>query len=370
MKENKGITLVALVIIVVAVIIVLAAVSINLILTDNEKETQAKENTQIATNNEQSLLPNSNNEINNLGLPEETNPEETNPEGTDPEGTDPEGTDPEGTNPEGTDPEGSNKPTLASQITSANYGDKVNYSVTLNKGKENEITLGDGKNEDGTTNELDCWKIFYNDQATNKVIIKYGDYLPNATNLAQNAGLTQGTGDYEKYAVYSNTSRKDLIDKLNDSTKWAGLLNGNNVDLKTKAIAKGAVDLEIWVKSWNEKYNTKIYTGLKTGMRDGIDGYYIGANEKPTNFYQYVNNDVGYNDKLYFPYQSQQSNCYGYGIASPAASLTNSVIYVDCNGAVRSDEYGCGYYGVCPAVYLTSNVLTGGKDASGAWVIE
>ena len=51
------------------------------------------------------------------------------------------------------------KQALKDKITATNYGDKVNYSVTVN----------------GVT--LNNWKIFYND-GTN-VIMVYNDYLPN-----------------------------------------------------------------------------------------------------------------------------------------------------------------------------------------------
>ena len=239
--------------------------------------------------------------------------------------------------------------TLASKITSANYGDKVNYSVTV----------------EGVT--LDNWRIFYKDETTNEVIMIYGDYLPNSTGLAAGAGLAT-KGDY---VVYSNTNRADLINKLNDTGKWSELLKGN-VDLSTKATAKGAVDLETWVASWNAKGYTRLYTAKETGMSDGIGwGYYIGTSENPTSYTQSVSNDTsGYNDTLYFPYKTVQSNCSGYWLASPSTDNTSVVMLVYCDGYVYYDIHYINIYGACPAVYLTSDVYTSGKDASGAWVIE
>ena len=241
--------------------------------------------------------------------------------------------------------------TLASQITSANYGDKVNYSVIVNG-----VTLGNG-----TNGELDWWKIFYKDEATNEVIMIYNDYFPNSTGIAAGAGLTTK----ENYGVYSNT-RADLINKLNDTSKWGELLKGN-IDLSSKGCtAKGAVDIETWVASWNAKGYTKLYTATNSS-----GGYYIGTSENPTSYELDLYSDTGASDRLYFPYKSIGSeSSYGYWLASPAAYITDGVMEVEYFKTVEFTNCDMSCRRVCPVVYLTSNVLTSGQDDGGAWNIE
>ena len=247
---------------------------------------------------------------------------------------------------------GNNLPTLVSQITSDNYGDSVNYSVTVN----------------GVT--LDNWKIFYKDEDKNEVIMIYNDYLPNSTGIAAGAGLNT-RGDY---IVSSSKSRADLINKLKDESKWSSLIRS---DLTGKATATGAVDLETWVNSWNAKGYQKLYTANKTGMSDDIGwGYYVGTSENPTSTYQDVSSNAGYTDTtLYFPYKSIQSNsngyhCSSYWLASPCAYDTNFVKTVIYNGYVDACSSSFIGSGICPAVYLTSDVKGTFDETLNAWIIE
>ena len=315
LKTNKGITLVALVVTII-VLILLAAVSINLVLGENGILTKAQEGAQnymVASNTEQQEMENAVKFMNGDNTP---------------------------------DDEG--KETLVSQITAANYGDSVAYSV-----KVGDVTL-------------DNWKIFYNDPKTNNVIMIYNDYLPNSTGLATGAGLVT-SGDY---GVKSSTNREDLINNLNDTSKWTSLVRS---DLTGKATAKGAVDLETWVNSWNAKGYQKLYTAKKTGMSDSIGwGYYVGTSENPTSTYQDVSSFAGYNDALYYPVKVSEEKdwSYGYLLASPCSwdPLCLSSIYFE--GSIADARYDWADYSLCPIIYLSSNILTSGKDASGAWVIE
>ena len=93
------------------------------------------------------------------------------------------------------------KKSLVSQITAANYGDKVNYSVTI-----------DRTSTYGPKTVLDDWRIFYKDEDKNEVIMIMNEFLPNAGSLAMEAGFqVQG-----KYMVHCDR-RQDLITRLTRS---------------------------------------------------------------------------------------------------------------------------------------------------------
>jgi len=192
---------------------------------------------------------------------------------------------------------------IAEKITPDNYGDSVNYSVTVN----------------GV--ELNNWKIFYNDGET--VTMIYGDYLPNTTNLATGAGLSQATtSGYKIYSVYSNVSAADFVTKLDDSSRWSKLIKS---DFEGRAFAKGAPDIDMWVASWNDNGYKKLYTN------NNPSAFLIG--ESPTELPGNVSlkDDEGYKNKLYFPYTEEFYNCNGYRLASSLASSTIRVATVCWN---------------------------------------
>lgn len=201
------------------------------------------------------------------------------------------------------------KQPLVNQITEANYGDKVNYSVTLDK-------------TDGTTVTLDNWQIFYNDGSIVTMICQ--DYVPNKTSLIAGTGLNVSSPGCVEYTVSSNVNRKDLIERLKDSSKWEGLLTNA---MKSKgATAVGAVDLETWVASWNAKGYTKLYTAITIEpMEDGLNGYYLGKESNPSTAGGGSPTDEEYNDKLYYPIHSFDEIC-GYWLASPIASTVDSMV--------------------------------------------
>ena len=174
------------------------------------------------------------------------------------------------------------------------------------------------------------------------------------------------------YGVWSNTSRIDLINQLNDEDKWKGLLTDSKVASKNVKIT-GAVDLETWIKSWNTNTNnTHLATSLKIGMNDGLDGYYVVAGEGEdveTRYNCFVYSDVGYNNTLYFPYQYDVSNCYGYRLASPSAYDTDSVVEIGYGGTVSYTNYSKFLYGLRPVIRLGFDVLVE-QDRDGVWQVK
>ena len=249
--------------------------------------------------------------------------------------------------------------TLFSQITSANYGDKVTY----------------------TANGVSDWKVFYKD-ATNVYIVA-SDYLSHGgssdtSKIVSGTGMTK-TGTYRAYwnsapssadttnhvakfspvtaetkawtGNYSTNSNGKCVSTLLDTTLWSSYASGVGGES-----AIGSPTLNMFVASWNEKYpSDKIYCN-----NDSATGYYVGTTTNPTSTYidsSVMNQKEGYNNTLYYPYTSATSDsCYGYWLASPSAGNTSSVMYVLCNGNVDYSYYYYTYYGVRPVVSLSSGV--------------
>ena len=96
---------------------------------------------------------------------------------------------------------------------------------------------------------------------------------------------------------------------------------------------------------------TTLYTNTNT------NGYHLGTSANTTdNSVQITSEKAGYGDTLYYPHQSNSSNCYPYWLASPSANGTGNIMYVDYNGIVRYISYSNGYFGVRPLVSLKSGV--------------
>ena len=123
------------------------------------------------------------------------------------------------------------------------------------------------------------------------------DYLPNNNAAVTASGLNVVIG--KTYNVNSQTSRQDLLDKLNSTTAWQSLIPEG---LRSRCQVKGAITAEIIMASYNEKYNPDPpmnYTGnpaLSTNPNDSTSSI----------------------DTLYAPYpRTSHKECNGYWLASP-----------------------------------------------------
>lgn len=239
------------------------------------------------------------------------------------------------------------KKTLLEQVTANNYGDKVNYSVTVNNV------------------ELKDWKIFY--KTGNQVMMIMSDYLPNTTNLAQKAGLIQGTRDFFKdYGVRCTTSKDGFMQILNNSVNWQELVTE---ELGRKnVIAKGAASVQDWINSWNEK-------GFVPNLE--MPGKY--PNDISYRTYSSLNtNNTGY--ELYIPRSKTGQPFYAYLLSSSSEYGTIAVTSEESGElAGSSSKYGEGYTGssdeyvyscyvLRPIIILTDSVV--GEYKNGAWNIE
>lgn len=253
-------------------------------------------------------------------------------------------------------PEAPSGETLLSQITSANYGDKVTY----------------------TANGVSDWKILYKD--TTNVYIVASDYLAHGgssdtSKIVSGTGMTK-TGTYRAYwnsaptsadttnhiakfspvtaetkawsGNYSTNVNGKCVSTLLDTTLWSAYASGIGGES-----AIGSPTLNMFVASWNEKYpSDKIYCN-----NDSATGYYFETSSVPTTYAASLSGKTGYGNTLYYPYQSVTSDsCYGYWLASPSAYFATIVMYVSCSGNVSYDRCSSTNYGVRPVVSLSSSI--------------
>ena len=227
---------------------------------------------------------------------------------------------------------------LGSLITAANYGDKVDYSVTV----------------DGTT--YDDWQIYYHN--SDYVYLIAAESIGNTT-LKKGTTVASLTAEekalYEKFRV-GNGAKYTLADTVSGDTSYnsqavAQLIKdyanfANKTTYGTNVVgAIGGPTLELLAAGWN----AKAYTPTMA-ITTSTYGYEInGAN------YVEVTSDG-----LYVP-----SN-YNYWLASPSAGNNSRV--------VRAGDAGVGNnlydypYGVRPVVCLKSSITatvgTGDYDFS------
>lgn len=208
-------------------------------------------------------------------------------------------------------------------------GDTVNYTTTMN----------------GVT--LNNWKVFYIDGDYTTLIL--ADYLPSAAIDTTQTGFTN-LREGGTYGIYTSGNRIQLLDAMTTKSNWTSLLTGsiNGIPINyagttdTNIWAMGSPTLDLYVNSWNTKYPADtIYTATTvTAMSDGLNGYYVGTSENPTEDTIFSYSSEGYNNTLYYPHQNDIDATQGYWLASPSAYSIDYEMYIDYVGAVS----GCLYY--------------------------
>ncbi|MBR6689241.1 MAG: type II secretion system protein [Clostridia bacterium] len=215
---------------------------------------------------------------------------------------------------------------LGSLITAANYGDKVDYSVTV----------------DGTT--YSDWQIYYHN--SDYVYLIAAESIGDTT-LDKGTTVASLTSDelslYEKFRV-GDADKYTLVDTVSGSTSYnsqavAQLIKdysnfANTTTYGTNVVgAIGSPTLELLVAGWNSKGYTPTMT-------------------LTTDTYGYKINNTCYvsvtSDGLYVP------SSYYYWLASPSADYYDYVVLAG------SDSVGLslydGPYGVRPVVCLKSSI--------------
>ena len=211
---------------------------------------------------------------------------------------------------------------LGSLITAANYGDKVDYSVTV----------------DGTT--YSDWQICYHN--SDYVYLIAAKSIGNTT-LKKGTTEASLTNDelalYEKFRV-GNGAKYTLTDSYVNSKAVAQLIKdyanfANKTTYGTNVVgAIGGPTLELLAAGWNAKgYTpTMALTTDTYGYKINNDYYVSGLTS----------------DGLYVP------SSYWYWLASPSAGIYDRVMYAGLD-YVDGDGYGR-TYGVRPVVCLKSNI--------------
>ena len=220
-----------------------------------------------------------------------------------------------------------NEPTLGSLITAANYGDKVDYSVTV----------------DGTT--YSDWQIYYHN--SEYVYLISASSIGNTT-LYKGTTVASLTSDelalYEKFRV-GNADKYTLADTVNERTSYnsqsvAQLIKNYANFANTEAYgtnvvgAIGGPTIELLAAGWNATGKTPTFT-----ITTSTYGYQInGANNV---------SDLT-SDGLYVP------SDYYYWLASPSAYGNLYVLYA---GYDYVGENNCSNrYDIRPVVCLKSSI--------------
>ena len=275
--------------------------------------------------------------------------------------------------------------TLASQITSANYGDYVSgYGIDLGIATKG-LAFSDGKIP------ATDWRIFYKDSSNVYLIAsdylptskypsnvfgrndgKYGGWWPvNGSNLTTSGTVTSNNKFlFTKLSNVNNTYKSyKAVATLLDSSKWSTLANTAFVE-NTSTSVIGSPTVEMWMASWNQKYTDTLAFDTDT------IGYSVGLTKESLNTC-IVGSDMqtkqGFKDSLYYPHGNtiedlwnSWNDCSGYWLASPSTIGSYDVLFVDYYGDVLGGAYYSNFkYGVRPVVSLSSGIKGTATTADG-----
>ena len=366
-QENKGITLIALVVTIV-VLIILATVSINAVLGQNGiigKAKQAKESYEKSVKAEDTAMQELLNEMAQYN-------------------TDNSGSGGETAKPaEGITATVDGKTVTITKDNVATYLGRVvsNYKPTTN-------TVTVGTTEYTVSNNyrlyyIDFEKKYNKDEVS--VFLK-ADCTGNRYSLGQDT--TTSTADNVKIKALNPSLYKDGVTSpttsqenmkavtwLLNTSNWNSLKTGASLADKVNYVV-GAPSVEMMFDSYNTKYGLKdkaINTDTLTASTDRarlfyqypttVDsnnyGYEVGPQSASSskNGYNYWTSDYSVKtdskvDSMYYPGDNQY-----YWLASPSASNSNTVLFVDCGLGGFVGNYICtSAYAFCPLVSLKSTV--------------
>lgn len=217
----------------------------------------------------------------------------------------------------------------------------------------NILDLEDLEFQDGTSPKAD-WRLFYNQEETGVKVLILSSYLPNDYFDFDNVKLeTEGY-----YDVYSEDDRTELLEGLY-SERYSEIIKDSDLHSNQGVNVFGGPTVEEWIQSWN---SNRSYTELEidtTIMDDNWVGVYVG---KSSDVLDQSTLDIstcckkGYKDTLYFPYTDEINNCYGYWLASPAATGDGYIMRIHSNGLMSYYNYNGKGHGIRPIIYVPSDV--------------
>ena len=360
-KENeRGITLIALVITII-VLIILASVGIAMLTGENgilKKASTAKERTLEAEYEEKIKLAILGARDNNGNFSKELLNDELKKYGLSGE-TDENGTTTVEKN--GKTYTIDNKGTLTSKDSTGNDDKKEINNITAQMVAENPETYYGLKVTNYTsTNGQDDWRIFYSDGT--HIFLITGDYvdLSVANRLDSNTGMTKIGDKYRAnwssvpsslqtvedtvktrfmatgYTLNSSNPNSRCVSTLLNASNWESYKDNGNM----AEYAIGGSTIEMWMDSWNKRYpGDKLYCNNTNG-----NGYYVGTSSNSSDYSilaSVIRTKDGYNNSLYYPHHESVSDgeyaCYYYWLASPSADLSDdALLFVSYFGGVGS----------------------------------
>ncbi len=225
----------------------------------------------------------------------------------------------EGINGSSQTPETSSEPSIG-DITNDNIGEYIDL----------------GNNIVGTEATTDDWRILYKEGDTVYAIL--ADYLP-ASQVPETLGLT--TNPTEKpYNVWSTTNRDTLINGLKNEIAWNSFANGIE-----GATVTGTPTGELLMSSYNTKNKTELVYTNQPSLDSQTEDY-----------------------DLYIPHSGSYEECYGYWLASPHASRSDTMYGGHYMSHIFTDPYNCEHYSVRPVVSLPSS--TPAELVDGVWTVS
>lgn len=234
----------------------------------------------------------------------------------------------------------------------AKYGQQVNYSA----------------------NGVEDWKIFYINEDTNETFIITSGYLPVGSVPKNETGIyTAGTygvswktvPEYKtitpevrerfmmNWAENETNDNIKCVSRLLDTTAWSVFVAD---ELKDKGVTViGSPTLEMWIASWNDLYPEDMIR-CDENDNNGYNVELVGTS--------YVNTiPLGrggmYNNRLYFPYKSNQGLTNGYYIAAPGGGSTRGMACLRASGnmAMAGNIANSNELALRPVVCIPSDLL-------------
>lgn len=265
--------------------------------------------------------------------------------------------------------------------------------------------------------QVDDWKIFY--AGNGRIFLISAEYMPTEKLEAWNVIGDKRTTELEQYSdylynVYWPDDPTQFLPLTTEPSNFLELvmhtgydLNSNNENRNSKAISQllnanawkgikesaskkeyidfviGGSTLEMWCAAWNVAIK-----GDKNGFAEiyakdtGEDGYYVSSASVVKQIDIYVDGtassiDSGKLSKLeseystFFPHAESYNHCHGYWVASPSAGRFSYLFRVDYDGSMSSRIDSNYYYGVRPVICLQSEVqLTETKPGSNIYRVS
>lgn len=197
------------------------------------------------------------------------------------------------------------------------------------------------------------WRIFNAENGQIQLIADnyiHKDVMPTATNIKK------GTIDnaHSDYCVYAQDNRITLLNYINTTGNWSDFV------AVTGAIVTGGPTLEQFKNSYNRTHGEsseatvkEIFIAKSEAMDDGLEGYYVGKSENPTT--SYISGlKTTEMENLYVI--DDNTNAAAYWLGSPSTNDANGVVIVNYEGYIGGFSCSNGLLGLRPLISLPSRI--------------